>query len=98
MLLTKSSDVIGLATLTVIGTVLPFSTSGGTSSLTLPGRTTASPTTFLIAAASIAGVARAGRSVTIGTVITTAALPVRPRNWRRVEYSWLITGSFFLFA
>ena len=35
--LTWSSAVIGLSTLTVIGTVLPFSTSGGMSSLTLPG-------------------------------------------------------------
>jgi len=33
-------------TVTVIGTVLPFSTSGGTSSLTLPVFTVAVPTTI----------------------------------------------------
>src|SRR5450756_1862745 len=87
MLLTWSSAVIGLATLTVIGTVLPFSTSGGTSSLTLPVRTTAPPTTLRIAAASIAGVASAGLSVTAGTAPSTAAPPARPRNCRRVEWS-----------
>ena len=42
--------------MTVIGTVLPFSTSGGMSSLTLPVRTVAPPVTFWIAEASIAGV------------------------------------------
>src|SRR5712692_6707935 len=102
MLLTYSSAVIGLVTLTVIGTVLPFSTSGGTSSLTLPVRTSASPTTFLMAEASIAGVASAGRSVTMGTAPITAALPARPRNWRRVEFLGLRMGGsaflFFLFA
>src|SRR4051794_23820510 len=70
--------------LTVIGTVLPFSTKGGTSSLTLPVRTTAVPTTSRIAPAIVAGVASAGRSVTIGTVPSTAALPAEARNWRRV--------------
>src|ERR1700694_4880836 len=79
--------------------VWPFSTSGGTSSLTLPVRTSASPTTFLMALASIAGVASAGRSVTTGTAPITAALPARPRNWRRVEFFGLcIAGSAFLFA
>src|SRR5258708_19456582 len=53
---------------------------------------------FLIAAASIAGVASAGRNVTIGTAPSTAALPARPRNWRRVVSCWCITGSAFLFA
>src|ERR1700722_6841501 len=86
MLLTKSSDVIGLVTLTVIGTVLPFSTSGGMSSLTLPVRTGAVPTMLRMAVESVAGVACAGRSVTIGTAPATAA-PARPRNWRRVDRS-----------
>src|SRR5260221_1569521 len=87
MLLTYSSAVIGLVTLTVIGTVLPFSTSGGTSSLTLPVRTGASPTTLRMAEASIAGVPSAGRNVTIGTVPNNAAPPARPRKRRRVDGS-----------
>src|ERR1700733_9644414 len=99
MLLTKSSDVIGLVTLTVIGTVLPFSTSGGISSLTLPVCTTAAPTTLRMAVASIAGVASAGRSVTIGTAPITAAPLARPRKWRRVECSGIrIAGPIFLFT
>src|ERR1700730_16642080 len=58
MLLTWSSGVIGLARLTVIGTVLPFSTSGGISSLTLPVLTSAEPTTLRMAEARIAGDAK----------------------------------------
>src|SRR6266568_729822 len=83
MLLTKSSGAIGLATLTVIGTVLPFSTSGGTSSLTLPVWTMAEPTTSRIAAASISGVARAG-SAMMGATLMIAVLAVMTRNCRRV--------------
>src|ERR1700761_4835577 len=99
MLLTWSSAVMGFAILTVIGTVLPFSTSGGTSILTLPVCTTAVPTTFLIALASIAGVASLGRNVTIGTAPTTAAPPARPRNWRREEFlDRRIWCRAFLFA
>ncbi len=90
--------VIGLVTLTVIGTVLPFSTSGGISILTFPVRTTASPTTVLIADVIVAGVASAGRSVTMGTVPITAALPARLRNWRRVEFLRSCIGNSFLFA
>ena len=52
---------------TVTATELPFSTRGGTSSLTLPVRTTAEPVTSRIAAAIIAGVALAG-----GTAPSTA--------------------------
>src|ERR1700739_2921784 len=105
MLLTWSSGGIWLVTLTVIGTVLPFSTSGGTSILTRPVCTTAAPTTFLIALASIAGVASLGRKVTIGTAPITSAgparprLPARPKNWRREEFSDLrIRCRAFLFA
>src|SRR5580693_8839139 len=99
MLLTWSSAVIGLATLTVIGTVLPFSTSGGTSSLTLPVCTVAAPTTFLIAAAMVSGVASAVRRLTTGTTPMAAALPARPRNRRRVEACDLrIVCRAFLFA
>src|SRR3954465_12894467 len=54
------------------------------SSFTLPVRTGASPTTFRIAAVSIAGVASSGRSVTIGIVPATVTLPARLRNCRRV--------------
>src|SRR5947209_9882556 len=96
MLLTWSSGVIGLVTLTVIGTVLPFSTKGGTSSLTLPVRTTAAPVTSRIAAAIIAGVAAAGCAATIGTAPTTAAPPVSARNRRRVERSGLSIVSRFI--
>src|ERR1700733_5244977 len=97
MLLTKSSDVIGLVTLTVLGTVLPFSTSGGMSSLTLPVFTTAAPTTFWIADANMAGVASAGREV---TKLKAAAPPARPRNWRRVELSGsrMVSSLFILFT
>src|SRR4029077_14387894 len=77
MLLTKSSGAIGLATLTVIGTVLPFSTSGGTSSLILPVFTGAPPVTLRIADASDAGVASAGRSGTIGTAPSTGPPPAK---------------------
>ena len=45
MLFTRSAAVIGLSTATVIATVLPFSTSGGMSIVTLPSPTGASPTT-----------------------------------------------------
>jgi hypothetical protein len=55
-----------VATLTVIGTVLPFSTSGGMSSLTLPVRTAAPPVTLWIADGQHRGVASAGRTVTTG--------------------------------
>src|SRR5437763_684146 len=81
MLLTWSSGAIGCATLTVIGTVLPFSTKGGMSSLTLPILTAADPVTLRIADASMAGVASAGRSVTASTI----APPARVRNLRRVD-------------
>src|SRR3954469_20252107 len=99
MLLTWSLSVIGLAMLTVSGTVLPFSTKGGTSSLTLPVRTTAAPATSRIAPAIAAGVASAGHGVAIGRVPRTAALPAEARNRRRVEFfgsriiSLLITYS-----
>ena len=54
---------------------------------------------FLIALASVAGVALLGRNVTIGTAPINAALPARPRNWRREELSDLrIWCRAFLFA
>ena len=83
--------------MTVIGTVLPFSTSGGMSSLTLPVCTAASPMTLRIAAASIAGVASAGRMVTIGTAPSTAAPRRGRRNWRRVDSAGSV-HRHFLFA
>ena len=43
MALTWSASVIGLSTLTVSGTALPFSDSGGSSSFTLPALTGAGP-------------------------------------------------------
>src|SRR5262245_43422509 len=47
---TWSASVIGLSTVTVSGTVLPLSMSGGRSSFTLPGCTGLPPVTLLIAA------------------------------------------------
>src|ERR1700674_1036367 len=55
MALTWVAGVIGLSTATAQGTVLPFSTSGGISSLTLPTFSLASPMTLAIAACISAG-------------------------------------------
>ena len=73
--LTKSASLIGLSTETVIGTVLPFSTSGGRSSVTLPSRIGAPFTTSWIAAAIASGVACAGPSGTsvIGDAVNLGA-------------------------
>src|SRR5262245_39265208 len=67
---TWSSAVIGLSTLTVSGTVLPFSDSGGSSTFTLPEVTGAVPTTFRMDSSIAAGVASAG-------VLRTAQLRLR---------------------
>src|SRR5476651_453620 len=78
---TWSASVIGLSTDTVSGTVLPFSISGGMSSLMRPGRSTAPPVTSLIIASRSAGVACAepsGRSVTRAAPATKARRS-RPR-------------------
>src|SRR5438128_1870014 len=61
-----------------IATLLPFSTSGGRSSLILPGFTRASPTIWRIACFIDAGVASAGRTA------STRPTPAAARNWRRV--------------
>src|SRR5256885_1840045 len=58
--LTCWASVIGLSTVTVSGTALPFSMSGGRSSFTLPGVTRADPTTLRMASCISAGVALAG--------------------------------------
>src|SRR5262249_48768018 len=63
MAFTWSAAVIGLSTLTVRGTVLPFSDSGGSSSFTLPFLTWAEPTTLPMASCISAGVARAGATL-----------------------------------
>src|SRR5690242_15962841 len=81
MRLTCSAALIGLSTVTVIGTALPFSTSGGNSRVTLPSCTGASPTTSRIAAAMVAGVARAERGTRIGA---SAIPPATARKRRRV--------------
>src|SRR2546430_6145732 len=60
MLATWSASVIGLSTETVSGTVLPFSTIGGISSLTLPRLIAASPVSPRIASSIAADVAKAG--------------------------------------
>src|SRR3954468_2822187 len=61
----------------VIATELPFSTSGGMLSLILPGLASASPVIWRIAAAIEAGVALAGRTMSIA--------PAPARKARRVE-------------
>ena len=70
MAFTWSASVIGLSTLTVSGTALPFSDRGGNSSLTLPVLTRAEPTTLRMASCIATGVARAG---------STAMIAARPR-------------------
>src|SRR6202521_5727043 len=85
MLLTWSLGVIGLSTATVSGTELPFSTSGGTSIVTLPSRTGASPPPSRSAAAMESGVAAAGRSATSWAAPNPPTkLPAVSRKRRRV--------------
>src|SRR5260221_8646622 len=62
-----------------MATLLPFSTSGGRSSLILPRLTAASPTIWRIACFIDAGVAFAGRTESARPTPATVA-----RNWRRV--------------
>src|SRR5580658_3702072 len=71
--LTYSLAVIGLATSIVSATELPFSTSAGTSSVILPLRIGASPTTWRIARCMVSGVAAAG-----SILISAAPNPARP--------------------
>src|SRR5262249_33533191 len=78
---TWSAGVIALSTLTVSGTVLPFSDSGGSSSLTRPFVTGAEPTIFLIASCASWGVARAGTTVMPAPRPSPAAAPTK--NSRR---------------
>ena len=81
---TWSASVIGLSTLTASGTALPFSTSGGRSSFTLPGLTRAEPTTLRMASCIAAGVARAGSTATTDASPSPAAAPpAASRNSRR---------------
>src|SRR5262245_40894297 len=92
---TWSSAVIGLSTVTSIATELPFSTSGGSRSVTLPLRSAAGPTAFLIAACMVSGVARA--SVTGRTVIIPPAkLGAAINNWRRFALSSVVMVMFCL--
>src|SRR3954451_5877896 len=62
-----------------MATLLPFSTSGGSSSLILPAFTVASPTIWRIACFIEAGVALAGRTASAKPAPAAAA-----RNWRRL--------------
>src|ERR1700738_233878 len=83
----------------VIGTVLPFSTRGGTSSFTLPAWMTSPPTTSRIAAARDSDVAFAGLAVKIGATLMIAVLPATARKRRRVESVLsLIISSLCRFA
>jgi hypothetical protein len=80
MAFTWSDTVIGLSTDTTSDTLLPFSTSGGTSSFTRPSVGVALPTTFLIASAMESGVADAGASGRTTTTAAVAAVPARKRR------------------
>ena len=73
--LTCWASVIGLSTVTVSGTALPFSMSGGRSSFTLPGVTRADPTTLRMASCISAGVARAGATAMTDPSPRPAATP-----------------------
>src|SRR5215831_16333127 len=79
----KTLSVIGLSQDTVRGTALPFSISAGTSILSLPLLSGASPTTFLIAARIDAGVAGAGaasRARPIPAALASAAVSTKKRR------------------
>src|SRR5262249_10113813 len=89
--LTWFSGVIGLSTDTSSETVLPFSTSGGRLSVTLPLRSGAEPTTFLIAASIDAGVARAGDTDTKPAPAARLAAPIS--TLRRVVMGSVVLGS-----
>src|ERR1700681_3074345 len=98
MALTWSAAVIGLSTETVSGTVLPFSTSGGTSIVTLPLRGGAVPTTFLIAACMVAGVARLDFvATTEASAIPPASRAVPVRKPRRVALIFARTSIISIF-
>src|ERR1700722_8034017 len=85
--LTYSVAVIGLSTVMVTGTVLPFSTSGGTSLTPSPLRTGAAPTTFRMAASMVAGVARLDFVATTETsAMPVASRAVPARKSRRVAF------------
>ena len=80
--------------MTVIATVLPFSTSGGRSSLTLPGFTAASPTTWRIADFIVSGRRlrrRARRSA------DDPRRPMAARTVRRVATGRVHAQSFSVF-
>ena len=70
----------GASTLTVIDTVLPFSTITGRSSFTRPSRSVASPTSSRISPATSAGVARAGVRDASGRI---SPAPATTRKRRR---------------
>src|SRR5262249_15246852 len=76
--LTWLSGVIRLSTDTSTETVLPSSTSGGRLRVTLPLRSGAEPTTFLIAASIDAGVARACVTGSTDTMPAPAARIAAP--------------------
>src|SRR5580704_16956829 len=73
------------------GTELPFSTSGGKSSLTLPFFTGASPMTARTASCIISGVAAAGRIESCNSTPQPASAPAVLRISRR-ERSRSISG------
>src|SRR5262245_55909003 len=81
--------VIGLSTVMVHGTVLPFSTRGGMSIFTLPAATFASPITLGTAAFYASGVACAETTVMEVATLLTASAPASVRTSRRVAFlSW----------
>src|SRR6185436_7942734 len=79
--LTWSASVIGLSTVTVIGTVLPLSMSGGISIFTLPARTGASPAIFRWAPSRAARRSSAMLAGSCATALPAATTPTpRPTN------------------
>lgn len=80
MAVTWLAGVIGLSTETMMFTLLPFSTNGATSSVTLPVCNLALPTKALMADWSSSGAANSGRAMT-----EAARAAVDFRRWRRVE-------------
>src|SRR5687767_1963967 len=89
---TWSPAVIGLSTVTAIGTELPLSISGGTSSLTRPRRGSAPPVTLRTAASSAALRSAAMLGGNCACAPVARAPQARIRNWRRVFFISACSG------
>ena len=89
---TKLSSVIGTSTLTVIGTVLPFSAISGSSSLTFPLTGSLPRVNALMASSLLFLAARAGPARRDSVAARTAPVP-RARAWRRFIAFLIGSGS-----